>query len=67
MGGRMSGASPREKKEIEVSDGTNDIARRYQTRDVDVVVTAMAAGQASRQQFAECGPLWQHEVSEALT
>jgi hypothetical protein len=64
MGGRMSGASPREEKVV-VWDCRTDVARRCQTKAADDVVIATAVGQASRQQFAMCDPLGQHEECEA--
>jgi hypothetical protein len=59
----MSGESPREEKVV-VWNCRNDAVRRYQIKAADVAVTAMAAGQASRQQFDVCDPLGQHDVWE---
>jgi hypothetical protein len=64
MGGRMRGESPREEKVI-VWNCRTDVARRCQTKAADDVVTATAVGQASRQQFAMCDPLGQHDVRDA--
>ena len=60
----MSGESPREEN-VAVRKCRNDVVRRYQTKVADDAVTAMAAGQASRQQFAMCDPLGQQDVCEA--
>jgi hypothetical protein len=64
MGGRMRGESPREEKVV-VWNCSIDVARRCQTKAADEVVTATAVGQPSRQQFAMCDPLGQHDVCEA--
>jgi hypothetical protein len=64
MGGRMSGESPRVEKIVLWNCRTN-AARRCQIKAADDVVTATAAGQASKQQFAMCDPLGQHDVCEA--
>jgi hypothetical protein len=64
MGGRMSGESPREEKVV-VWNCRTDVARRCQTKAADDVVMATAVGQASRQQFAMCDPLGQHDECAA--
>ena len=60
----MRGESPREEKGV-VWNCRTDVARRCQTKAADEVATATAVGQASRQQFAMCDPLGQHDVCEA--
>ena len=60
----MRGESPREEK-VAVWNCRTDVARRWHTKVADDVVTATAVGQASRQQFAICDPLGQHDVCEA--
>jgi hypothetical protein len=64
MGGRMRGASPREEKVV-VSNCRTEVARRCQTKAADDDVTATAVGHASRQQFAMCDPLGQHDECAA--
>ena len=60
----MRGESPREEKVV-VCNCRTEVARRCQTKAADDVVTATAVAQASRQQFAMCDPLGQHDVCEA--
>jgi hypothetical protein len=60
MGGRMSGDSPREEKVV-VYNCRNDAVRLYQTRAAGDAVTAIPAGQPSKQQFVMCDLLGQHE------
>ena len=60
----MSGESPREEKVV-VWNCRTDAARRCQTKAADDVAIATAVGQASRQQFAMCDPLGQHDECEA--
>jgi len=63
MGGRISGASPREEN-VAVWIGNARAERPYQTEDPGDIATATVARQASRQQLAVCKPLGQHDLCE---
>jgi hypothetical protein len=63
MGGRISGASPREEN-VAVWIGNARAERPYQTKGVDDTATPTVARQASKQQPAVCNPLGQHDLCE---